>query len=74
MWLKDGWSPLNQKLSDLDLRPGYSGDALKTKLMDRQVILQMEGVRIFFSSDIKHEPEDTMTEKIEEALEIKTPS
>ena len=33
----------------------------------------MEGVKIFFSSDIKHEPEDTMTEKVEEALEIKTP-
>ena len=30
----------------------------------------MEGVRIFFSSDIKHETEDTMTEKVEEALEV----
>ena len=31
----------------------------------------MEGVRILFSSDIKHEPEDTMTEKVEKALEVK---
>ena len=30
----------------------------------------MEGVRIFFSSVIKHETEDTITEKVEEALEV----
>ena len=31
----------------------------------------MEGVRILFSSDIKHEPEDAITEKVEETLEVK---